>query len=200
MTPSLDFYFDFSSPYAYLTAARLDTLLAERRVTANWRPILLGAVFKVTGQPLLVDVPLLGAYAIRDMARCARRHRIAFRMPERFPLATMAAARAYYAFEPDDRDGSHAFARNVMAAYFAEGRDITDLEVLASIATGCGLDGGTLAERIADPAIRQRLRSETETAIDRGVCGAPFLFVGNEPFWGNDRLGEALDWLDGGGW
>ena len=200
MSKSIDFYFDFSSPYSYLSAARIDAFLDDRGATANWRPILLGAVFKVTGQPLLVDVPMLGPYSLRDMERSARRHRIAFCMPETFPLATMSAARAFYAYDKSDTTASHAFARAVMAAYFAEGRDIANLEVLADIATGCGLDTTSLAERISDPQIKLHLRTQTETAIARGVCGAPFLFIGDEPFWGNDRLDEALDWLDSGGW
>lgn len=200
MRAPVDFYFDFTSPYAYLSSVRIDAIAARHGRTVTWRPILLGAVFKVTGTPLLVEIPLLGDYARRDMARSARRQGIPFALPERFPVATLAAARAYYRFDAEDAPAAHEFARRTMAAYFAEGRDITDLDTLAKIATGCGLEGSVVQEAADDPEAKARLREETDGAIARGVCGAPFLFVDGEPFWGNDRLDDVDRWLATGGW
>jgi len=200
MSQPIDFYFDFSSPYAYIASTLIDAIAARHERSVCWRPILLGPVFKVTDMPLLIEIPLLGDYARRDMARSARRMGVPFSLPARFPIATVAAARAYYRYDALDTERAHEFARRTMAAYFADGRDITDPGTLAEIATGCDLDGAVVHEAAVDPEVKARLRTEVEQAIERGVCGAPFLFVDGEPFWGNDRLDDIDQWLAAGGW
>jgi 2-hydroxychromene-2-carboxylate isomerase len=196
----IDFYFDFSSPYGYLAAHRVEALGAELSRDINWRPILLGAAFKATGQSPLVDQPLRGPYHLNDMKRTARRLGLPFQLPAGFPLATMAAARAFYWQDEQSPAAAKKLALALYDACFADGVNITRAETVAGIATAIGLDGTAMAAAIADPRIKEKLRAETDAAIARGVFGSPFFIVGNEPFWGNDRLPDLRDWILSGGW
>lgn len=197
---AIDFYFDFSSPYAYFASHRIDALAAEFGRQVAWRPILLGPAFKASGNARLIDQPLKGAYARHDWERVARLTGVPYRLPDPFPVATMAAGRAFYALAARDAAQAKAFARAVFAAYFAEGRDITARETVAAIAAGIGLDKGEILAFTEDPVWKQRLKDETEAAVARGVFGAPFVFVGDEGFWGWDRLEMVAEWLRRGGW
>ncbi len=200
MAEDLDFYFDFSSPYGYLASGRIDALAAEFGRKARWRPILLGAVFKVTGQSPLIGQNLRGPYHARDMARSARRLGIPLHLPDPFPFASIAAARAFYWLEETDRARAVELAKAIFDAVFGRGRAVLAPEDVAEIATGIGLDRQALLEGMALPAIKDRLRAEVDGAIERGVFGSPFIFADGEPFWGNDRLDDAREWLRRGGW
>lgn len=196
----IDFYFDFSSPYGYLAAHRVEALGAELSRDVIWRPILLGVAFKATGQSPLVDQPIRGPYHLNDMKRTARRLGLPFQLPEGFPLATMAAARAFYWVDEQSPASARKLALTLYDACFAEGVNITRAETVAGIAAKIGLDGAAVAAAIADPRIKEKLRAETDAAIARGVFGSPFFIVGDEPFWGNDRIPDLRDWIMTGGW
>jgi 2-hydroxychromene-2-carboxylate isomerase len=157
-------------------------------------------VFKATGQGPLLDVPLKGDYAQRDLARRARRLGLPFRLPSPFPFRAQAPARAYYVVADSDPAAARDLARRLYAAAFGEGRDISWPAAVAQVAAEAGHDGAALADAIARPPAKQRLRAETDAAIAAGVFGSPFLRVDGEPFWGADRLREAADWLAEGGW
>lgn len=200
MAEPLDFYFDFSSPYGYFGSLRIDDIAARHGRGVRWRPFLLGVVFKTTGQAPLTSQPLRGAYALRDFARCARLYRAPFSWPERFPIPTQAAARAFYWLDDRDPEQARRFAKAAYHAYFGEGRDISPPEVVVEIAEGVGADREALADALADRALKARLKAETEAAIARGVFGSPFVFVDGEPFWGADRLDQVDRWLATGGW
>jgi 2-hydroxychromene-2-carboxylate isomerase len=198
---AIDFYFDFSSPYGYIASQRIDALAAKHQAHVNWRPFLLGAVFKIVGTGPLVDYPLKGDYALRDFQRSARQHGIPFHMPAKFPLNGLLASRAYYWLEREKPDLAKPFAKAVYAAYFVDGRDITDLAVIEDVATGLGLDKAALKAGMEAPETKDRLREVTAEAVERrGVFGSPFIFVDNEPFWGSDRLDMVDRWLATGGW
>jgi len=196
----LDFYFDFSSPYAYLASTQIDALAARHGATVAWRPYLMGAVFKLTGTQPIVDYPLKGDYARRDMARSARRLGIPFQMPERFPFGTVTACRAYYHLVDEDRPGAVRLAKAIFHAAFAEGRDVCPVEQVTAIAAAEGFDPEATAGGIQNPVVKERLKREVDAAITRGVFGSPLIFAGEEPFWGNDRLAELEEWLKRGGW
>ncbi len=200
MSPAIEFYFDFSSPYGYLAAARIDDLAGRHGRTVHWRPILLGAVFKVTGQQPLVNIPLKGSYAVHDLQRSARLAGVPFRMPSRFPVATTAACRAYYWLQDRDPVAARTLAQALYRAYFAEDRDISNPEITLGIAATLGHDSKVLAQALNDPAVKARLKSEIDAAIGRGVFGSPFVVVDNEPFWGADRLDQVEQWLARGPW
>ncbi len=199
MSEPIEFYFDFSSPYSYIAAEVIDGLAEKYGRKVKWRPMLLGVVFQKTGQPLLVNVPLKGEYSLRDFARSARYHGVPFRFPAKFPMSTVSAARAYYWLHGQDCGKARAFARAAFRAYWVDSRDISDLAVLQDIAASLGIDGTALAAGIATPEIKERLKVETNTALAKGMCGAPYFVVDNEPFWGVDRLPQIEKWLQTGG-
>jgi 2-hydroxychromene-2-carboxylate isomerase len=196
----IEFYFDFSSPYGYLASYRIDDIGAEFGRAVTWRPYLLGVAFKATGQTPLVSQPIRGTYALRDMERTARKLHVPLVLPEGFPMATMAAGRAFYWLDGRDPGKARDLAKALYRAAFAQGRNITPTNVVAEVAGEVGLDQAEVTAAIGSPEAKERLRAETEAAIGRGAFGSPFVVVDGEPFWGNDRLDEVRDWLKTGGW
>ena len=132
MPDPIDFYFDFSSPYGYLASTRIDAIAARHGRDVTWRPFVLGAAFKVTGQQPLVEQPLRGEYAKRDFARSARLLGVPLKLPERFPFFGLAASRACYWIE--DAARARALAKAIYHAAFGEGRDVTPVASVAEIA------------------------------------------------------------------
>ena len=195
MAKALDFYFDYSSPYGYFAAMKIDDFAAKFDRGVNWKPILLGAVFKVTGGQPLPTLPLKGGYAKCDIARSARFYGIKFKYPSKFPIATQAPARAFY--WANDRDPALAkkLASALYHAYFAEDRDISSPEVTADIAATLGLKREEVLAALNDPAVKDRLKNEVDAAIKLGVFGSPYIVVDGEPFWGVDRFDQIERWL-----
>jgi 2-hydroxychromene-2-carboxylate isomerase len=201
MAAPVDFYFDFSSPYGYIGAQRIDAIAQKHGRGVNWHPILLGAVFKTEGTQPLTQYPRKGQYSTHDFKRSAREHDIPFNMPATFPLATQAAARGVYWLQQEAPDKAVAFIKAVYAAYFVDGRDISSPELVGEIAAGLGIDLKAFMAGIESPEMKARLRAVTEDAIQhRGVFGSPFTIVDGEPFWGADRLDQLDRWLTRGGW
>ena len=196
----IDFYFDFSSPYGYFASMKIEEMAARHGRAVNWRPILLGAVFKLTGQQPLATIPLKGSYMAHDLARSARLLKVPFKLPTKFPIATTAPSRAFYWI--GDRDA--ALAKKVAAAlyqaYFAEDRDISNPEVTGNVAAKLGMDKAELIQALNEPAVKERLKTEVDAAIERGVFGSPYIVIDGEPFWGSDRLEQMDKWLATGGW
>ena len=200
MPDPIEFYFDFSSPYGYLASERIDAIAARHGREVAWRPYLMGVAMKTTGSTLLVDRPMMGAYSRHDMARSARRLGVPLTFPEPFPIATVAACRAVYWVERTDAAAAKALAQALYRAYFVDGRNISEPDVVADVAGGTGADRDALLAGIQEPAIKDRLKEVTGAAIERGVFGSPFFMVGDEPFWGHDRMDEVDRWLETGGW
>jgi len=200
MAAPIDFYFDFSSPYGYLAAQKIDALAAGHGRTVDWHPILLGVVFKQTGAAPLTTVPLKGEYSKRDFARSARFHGIAdFRIPPRFPIPAQAPSRIVLWLKGRDRELAARVAKALYRAYFRDGVDISIPEAAASVAAAEGVDAAQARAAVDDPAIKDALKAEVEQAIARGVFGSPFVFVDGEPFWGIDRFDQVERWLATGG-
>ena len=200
MPDPIEFYFDFSSPYGYLASERIDAIAARHGRDVTWRPYLMGVAMKTTGSTPLVDRPMMGAYSRHDMARSARRLGVPLTFPEPFPIATVAACRAVYWVERTDAAAAKALAQALYRAYFVDGRNISEPDVVADAAGGTGADRDALLAGIQEPAIKDRLKEVTGAAIERGVFGSPFFMVGDEPFWGHDRMDEVDRWLETGGW
>jgi 2-hydroxychromene-2-carboxylate isomerase len=194
------FYFDFSSPYGYLASLRIDAIAAQHGREVAWKPILLGAIFKASGNTLLVQQPLKGKYSMHDFARSARWFKAPYQMPSVFPIATQNAARAFYWLNDSDPALAKVLAQRLFAVYFAEGRDISSAETVIAEGKKLGVDPDKLAAALADQAIKDRLRVEVEKALELGVCGSPYTIVDGEPFWGADRLDQVDAWLKIGGW
>ena len=184
----LEFYFDFSSPYGYLAAERIDKLAAKYGRKVKWRPVLLGVIFKATGAAPLTTVPLKGAYSKLDFERSARFMGIPYNPPSRFPLPTQVAARAYYWLHDRDCAQARAFAKAVYRAFFVDDRDISDMNVVLDIAVAVGADRAALAEAVESTEIKDRLKNEVAMALEKGVFGSPYIVCDGEPFFGADRL------------
>ncbi len=200
MTAPIDFYFDFASPYGYLASHRIDAIGERNGRAVTWRPIMLGAMFKAVGTAPLVTYPLKGEYSRRDLQRSARALGVELGFPEGFPHATLAAARGFYWLGESDASKQKPFAKAFYQAYFGEGRNVSELEPTADIAASVGIGREAFIAAVQEPAIKDRLKAETNTALERGVFGAPFVFVDGEPFWGVDHLDQVERWLETGGW
>lgn len=195
----IDFYFDFSSPYGYFAATRIDALAAQFQREVAWHPILLGAVFKTTGAQPLTLVPLKGDYSWRDFERTARLNGIDYARPANFPISSQSAARAtLWIHAAHGQDRAKAFVMAAYRAYFVDGVDISDAEQVVALAAVGAVDDSALREGINTPEIKLQLRTATEEAIATGVFGSPFFIVDDEPFWGFDRLEQLRYFLQHG--
>ena len=199
MPAPLRFHFDFSSPYGYLASERIESLAERHDRAVDWRPMLLGAAFKVAGTQPLTSIPLKGDYARRDVPRTARFHGIPFAMPAKFPIATQAPARIVL-WQRGIAPGACALLVHALyRAYFVAGRDISDPDVAADVAAEAGANREGARAAIDDAEIKEALRRDVEAAIAEGVFGSPFVFVDGEPFWGLDRFEQIERWLASGG-
>lgn len=199
MAAPIDFYFDFTSPYGYLAAERIDALAAKYDRQVNWHAILLGFIFKQTGQVAPMDVPLKGEYVIHDMLRSARYLGIPINFPKEFPKMTIAAARGFYWLQDQDAALARKFAQQVYRAYFVDDRDVGSADVIADIAQSAGVERDSFATHIQSDTVKERFKSESDAAIARKVFGSPYFIVDNEPFWGVDRFEQLERWLKTGG-
>jgi 2-hydroxychromene-2-carboxylate isomerase len=196
----VEFYFEFASPYGYLASTRIDALAARHGREVSWRPIMLGAAFKLTGAQPLVRTPLKGDYMRRDLPRVARVLDVPFRAPPVMPANSLAASRACIWLAQDSPKEAKTLAQAIFHAHWGEGRDIARPDDIAEIAEPLGIERTTLLAAVADPAIKERLKEATAAAIERGVFGSPFVIIDGEPFWGADRLDQVERWLAAGGW
>jgi 2-hydroxychromene-2-carboxylate isomerase len=200
MPEPIDFYFDFSSPYGYFAAMRIDDLALRHGRKARWHAYLMGVAMKLTGAQPLVSRDLVRDYARRDLPRTARYYGIPFSLPDPFPVATVAAGRAFWWLNDRDRDGAIHFAKAVYRAYFVDGRNIGDAETVLDVAAENGVERDALNTALGDDAVKARFRQMTDEALEAGVFGSPFVIADDEPFWGNDRLDQVDEWLARGGW
>lgn len=204
MSKVIDFYFDYSSPYGFLASERIEAIAERCARRIVWHPILLGVVFRVTGQAPLTEAPLKGDYSVHDFARSAREHQVPYQHPQNFPIGAVAASRATLWLRDHDDEQLQAltapFIHALYRAYFNQGRDITDNQVIAGIADELGLDSQAMMQALPLQPIKDALRTEVEQAIAAGVFGSPMFIVDNEPFWGHDRLEQMERWMTTGGW
>jgi 2-hydroxychromene-2-carboxylate isomerase len=199
MAGNMDFYFDFSSPYGYFAATRIDELAQKYGRHVDWHPILLGVAFKATGMAPLPLVPMKGEYSMRDMERTARFHQIPYQRPSPFPIATQGAARAMLWIRSTLGEAKAVeFAKAVFRAFFVDGINVSEPSSVIQIAGRLGIDAGALAEGMNDPTIKDHLKADVEQAITRGVFGAPFIIVDGESFWGFDRFDQLEAFLKNG--
>ncbi|TWG82235.1 2-hydroxychromene-2-carboxylate isomerase [Cupriavidus gilardii J11] len=198
-TDTIDFYFDFSSPYGYFASTRIEALAARHGRTVAWHPILLGVVFRITGMSPLPEVPLKGDYSWRDFERTARHHGIPYRRPSRFPLPTTHAARAMLWLREQSGEAlAIRFAHATYAAFFVDDVDISDLEAVVAIAASLGVDRDAFIAGVTGADIKASLKREVDAAVERGVFGSPFMIADGEPFWGFDRFDQLEAHLQSG--
>ncbi len=192
--PAMQFWFEFASTYSYPTAMRIEALAAARGISLEWRPFLLGPIFAAQGwndSPFNV-YPAKGRYMWRDLERRCEHHGLPLLRPSRFPRSGLQAARV--ALAAGGEPWLPAFVRAVYRANFAEDRNIADRGVIAELLDEVGQPAAPLLARAESELAKQGLRAQTEEAQRLGIFGAPSFIVGNELFWGDDRLEDALDW------
>lgn len=182
----VEFFYDYASTYSYLAHRAIEALAARHDAELVYKPMVLGFVFKATGNSMPAAVPAKAAYMVHDVRRWVRHYGLPFHMPSIFPVNTIRALRTAVAALEEGTFLPYHHA--VMHAYWASDQDIGDDEVLASVVTAAGLDGPRLVARAEEAGIKEKLKANTDEAIRRGVFGAPTFFVGDEMFWGNDRL------------
>jgi len=189
----LEFWFDFASTYSYPTAFRIEQVCRDAQVELRWRPFLLGPIFNAQGwndSPFNI-YPAKGRYMWRDLERVCLALGAPLRKPSAFPRNGLLAARIACWYE--DEPWIPAFAREVFAANFADDRDIADAVTVASVLEKLGLPS-SLMSKVESPEAKLKLRAQTDRAKTNELFGAPSFLVGEELFWGNDRLEAAVAW------
>jgi len=199
VSSAIEFYFDFSSPYSYIASERIEALAARTARPLQWRPILLGVVFKASGGAPLTEVYGPKArYAIRDFARAAAFAGLPYRHPTTFPIGAVAASRAVLWLQREHSPHAVPYIHAAFRALFVHDRNIGDATVALDIAQSLGIDKARLAAGVQEESIKNALREQVEQAIARGVFGAPTIFVDGEMFWGHDRLEQVERWITHG--
>jgi 2-hydroxychromene-2-carboxylate isomerase len=191
----VEFWYEFASTYSYPAAMRVARMADAAGVAVRWRPFLLGPIFGAQGwndSPFNL-YPVKGVYMWRDLQRICAREGIALKLPPfRFPQNGLKAARIALAGEEEGWIAE--FSRAVYVANFGEERDITDDDLLRSLLTRVGVDADKAMTAANTPENKAALKAQTDEAIARGLFGAPSFTVGDELFWGNDRLEDAIAW------
>jgi 2-hydroxychromene-2-carboxylate isomerase len=197
----IDFYLDFTSPYAYLASTQIEALAARQRVTVRWRPFLIGATFKVTGRKAPIEHPLVRDYMLHDVQRYARLLGQPLKFPLKFPILGVKACRLFYFLQQRDghQQAAKPFASSVFTAYFVKQQDIMQNSVLARLTEPFGLSETRIAEIVVSSEMKSYFKSAVDEAIGRGVFGAPMFMVRDEMFWGVDRMQQLEQWLQSGG-
>jgi 2-hydroxychromene-2-carboxylate isomerase len=196
---TIDFWFDFSSPYSYVASEWIEATAARHGRTVRWHAILLGVTFAAAELKSPVAHPIKREYSLRDFERSARYHGVPCRMPDKFPIPTQNAARIFWwLHQTRGPDEASRWAHHGLRAYFARGIDLSDAAALRALAEEFGLDGAQAETAWSDPVWKMRLKAECDGAIASGVFGAPFFMVDGEPFWGNDRRPQIERWLEKG--
>jgi 2-hydroxychromene-2-carboxylate isomerase len=194
----IEFYFDFSSPYAYLASEKIEAIATKYGRTVAYKPILLGAILKTLGGAPLSEIPLKGPYSKLDMERSARYLGVKLALPTPFPIATLTAARGLLWLQSQGSAKAVSWVHKVFCAYFVDGKNVSEPQVLAELASEMGIDAAALAAGCQEQPIKDRLKALTDEALARGVFGAPFVFIDDEPFWGADRLPQIERTLERG--
>lgn len=183
---TIEFFWDVGSPYTYLASTRIEQVARACNARVQWRPFLLGGVFRETGNRPPLEVTAKLNYMLDDLQTWAAHYKMPFAFPSVFPINSLLPMRA--AVGADRLGKGKEFAAALMRALWQEGRDPSQPDTLKEIARSVGLDGEKLTEMAQDPEIKEILKKNTAEAVERGSFGAPTFFVGKKMFWGHDRM------------
>lgn len=195
MSKTVEFYFDLGSPATYLAYTQLPKICEQTDSQLIYKPMLLGGVFKATGNASPATIPAKGRYMFQDLDRYAKRYGVPLKFNPRFPINTLMLMRAVTGMQLRHPERFHAFIDCLFHALWVEGRDLDDPATVASVLTQNGFDPNEVLALTADEEVKATLKDNTETAVQRGVFGAPSMFIDNQLFFGQDRLDFVLEAL-----
>ncbi len=193
MAKSVEFFFDFGSPAAYLAFTQIRTIAARTGAELVWRPFLLGAVMQAAGNRSPIECAAKGKWMIGDLARFAKRYGVEFNMNPHFPINTLPLMRGAIVAQEDgviDR-----YAEAIYQAIWVDGKNMADPPTIGAVLTAAGLDAAHFMDAIQSQKVKDKLKANTEEAVERGAFGAPTYFIDGEMHFGQDRLNfveEAL--------
>ena len=196
MSKTAEFFFDFGSPASYLAWTQLPAITQQAGAEIIWQPMLLGAVFKATGNQSPAMIPSKGRYMFQDLARFAKRYQVEMNFNPHFPINTITLMRGAAGYL-----GTEHFARYVecvFRAMWVDKHNLGDPQVLGEVLAKNGFDPQAFLAMVSDEAVKERLKTITEDAIKRGAFGAPTMFVGEQLFFGQDRLDFVREALANG--
>jgi 2-hydroxychromene-2-carboxylate isomerase len=195
MIKTVEFYFDLGSPATYLAYTQLPKICEQTDSQLIYIPFLLGGIFKATGNASPATIPAKGRYMFQDLDRYAKRYGVPLKFNPHFPINTLMLMRAVTGMQLRHPQRFQAFIDCLFHALWVEGRSLDDLATVASVLTQNGFDPNEVLALTADEEVKATLKDNTEKAVQRGVFGAPSMFVDNQLFFGQDRLDFVLEAL-----
>lgn len=196
MKKSVDFYYDFVSSASYLAYKRLPSMVSAAGGRINWKPMLLGGVFKAVGNTSPAQIEAKGNWLFKDMKRIADKHGFAFDVNPAFPLNTVSVMRGAIAVERLNPEVSNTYMDVMFDGAWANGDDLSNPEVVMELMEKAGLPANDIANLAQDQSVKDELRANTDEAVSRGAFGAPTFFVDDEMHWGQDRIDAVMEALE----
>jgi 2-hydroxychromene-2-carboxylate isomerase len=190
MIKSIDFYFDFISPYSYLAHKKIKDLKERKKINFSYKPVLVGGLHNLQGitAPAFIKPKL--KHMIGDCDLIAKKEKFDFIWNSKFPINSLNIMRGYLFIKDEFKD---LYLNVIFDAYWKDNLDISDEETLKTFLEKCKIDPNSFFEGIKDPKIKEKLKNVTQEAHDKEIFGAPTFVVNNKIFWGQDRLEFALD-------
>ena len=192
----MEIFWDVGSPYTYLAIKRVQQRWGEIGEHVEFRPFLVGGVFKGTGNNMPASVPAKAIYMMQDLQRWADKLEVSLKLPidgTPFPINTLIPMRG--AVVAGACGKSVEYCTKLFDSYWGTGADVSQMEVLESVVEAVGLGWDDFSAELVNQEIKDSLRANTDEAIERGAFGAPAIFVGSNHYWGNDRIDMAIDTL-----
>lgn len=188
MAKTFDYYFDFGSLASYLAHTQMDKIKTETGATPNYLPMLLGGVFKATGNASPASVPAKGKYIFVDFKRFADSYGVPLETNPYFPIITTTLMRMLTGLQMRSDARMHEFMDVIFKAIWVDALNLNDPEVLTSVLTKAQFDPAELLTLANEQGTKDKLKDVTTQAVERGVFGAPTFFVGTQMYWGQDRI------------
>jgi len=186
MVKNIEFYFDFGSPTAYLAFTQLQLIAERQKANLIYCPILLGGVFKATGNNPPASVPAKGKYMMVDLQRYADKYKVPYKRNPYFPINTLSLMRGAVSYQ--EEGDFLKYVNVIFQNMWIDPKNLNDEEVLKKVLIDSNFDINDFMKRISDQNIKNKLISNTENAVKKGAFGAPTIFVGDEMFFGQDRM------------
>ena len=192
---AIEFWFDFGSPASYLAWFQLPKIAAARGATIDWRPMLLGGVFQATANRSPVEIPAKGKWMLEDLPRWAARYGAPYKRNPHFPINTLTLMRGAVGLQAKSEAEFQKYVAAVYRAIWEDERNMGDPAVVGAVLKEAGFDPAQFIAMVGDPAVKDKLKAVTQEAVERGVFGAPTIFVDGKMHFGQDRLDFVADLL-----